>query len=51
MHLGLEASDAPPDYRGASPRPPPVINPNITFDAILGTTDDAVKGKGKKGKK
>jgi hypothetical protein len=50
VNLGLEAMDAPPSVRSSS-RPPPALNPNITFDAILGTTDEPAKGKGKKGKK
>jgi hypothetical protein len=51
VNLGLEVSDGPPDYRSVSPRPPAVVNPNITFDAILGPTEDIGKGKGKRGKK
>ncbi|OCT49704.1 hypothetical protein CLCR_06655 [Cladophialophora carrionii] len=50
VNLGLEATEAPPSVRSSS-RPPPILNPNITFDAILGTTDEGAKGKGKKGKK
>ncbi|OQV10793.1 hypothetical protein CLAIMM_14735 [Cladophialophora immunda] len=50
VNLGLEAMDAPPSYRGNS-RPPSTLNPNITFDAILGPSDEPAKGKGKKGKK
>ncbi|OAP64199.1 hypothetical protein AYL99_00171 [Fonsecaea erecta] len=50
VNLGLEAMDAPPSYRGNS-RPQSTFNPNITFDAILGTTEEPAKGKGKKGKK
>ncbi|EXJ61705.1 hypothetical protein A1O7_02134 [Cladophialophora yegresii CBS 114405] len=50
VNLGLEATEAPPSVRSSS-RPPPILNPNITFDAILGTTDEKAKGKGKKGKK
>ncbi|OAL33192.1 hypothetical protein AYO20_07509 [Fonsecaea nubica] len=50
VNLGLEAMDAPPSYRNSS-RTPSTLNPNITFDAILGTTDEPTKGKGKKGKK
>lgn len=46
MNLGLEAMAAPPP--SAAPRPVSVLNPNITFDAILGSQD---QGKGKKGKK
>ncbi|EXJ83347.1 hypothetical protein A1O1_06968 [Capronia coronata CBS 617.96] len=48
VHLGLEALDEPPPRQTS--RPTSVLNPNITFDAILGTTD-APKTKGKKGKK
>ena len=52
VYLGLEASDVPPGMRSASPRPPPVVlNPNITFDSFLGTTEETTKTKGKKGNK
>lgn len=45
VNLGLEAMAAPPERAS---RPVSVLNPNITFDAILGPQD---QGKGKKGKK
>jgi hypothetical protein len=45
VNLGLEAMAAPPERAS---RPTSVLNPNITFDAILGAQD---QGKGKKGKK
>ncbi|KIX04496.1 uncharacterized protein Z518_05366 [Rhinocladiella mackenziei CBS 650.93] len=48
MNLGLEAMDAPPPQRAS--RPNSAFNPNITFDAILGPTEE-LKPKGKKGKK
>lgn len=44
LNIGLEATAAPTER----PRPVSNYNPNITFDAILGTQD---QGKGKKGKK
>ncbi len=44
VNLGWEAMAAPPERA----RPVSTYNPNITFDAILGTQD---QGKGKKGKK
>ncbi|KIW88427.1 uncharacterized protein Z519_10996 [Cladophialophora bantiana CBS 173.52] len=50
VNLGLEVMDTPPSYRSNS-RPPSTLNPNITFDAILGPADEPAKGKGKKGKK
>ncbi|KAJ9605857.1 hypothetical protein H2200_009706 [Cladophialophora chaetospira] len=50
MNLGLEATEAPLAIRSSSRPPPAALNPNITFDAILGTTEDQPKGKGKKGK-
>lgn len=50
VNFGLEALDVPPPQRSA--RPQSSFNPNITFDDILGTSDDqSVKTKGKKGKK
>ncbi|EXJ87177.1 hypothetical protein A1O3_04136 [Capronia epimyces CBS 606.96] len=48
VNLGLEALDAPPPQQKS--RPTSTLNPNVTFDAILGTTDRP-KTKTKKGKK
>jgi hypothetical protein len=48
VNLGLEAMDAPPPQRMS--RPSSTFNPNITFDAILGTTEEP-KTKRKRGKK
>ena len=50
VNLGLDATDAPLSYRSSS-RPTSTFNPNITFDAMLGSTEDTTKSKGKKGKK
>jgi hypothetical protein len=47
LNLGLEASPAP--VLDTS-RPNSTYNPNITFDAILGASDDGTKTKGKKKK-
>lgn len=45
VNLGLEAMEAPP-----SQRPAPAINPNITFDAILGGPQEP-RVKGRRGRK
>lgn len=53
VSLGLDSTGGRPpssSYRSNS-RPPSTLNPNITFDAILGPSDEATKSKGKKGKK
>ncbi|EHY57180.1 hypothetical protein HRR80_003405 [Exophiala dermatitidis] len=51
VNLGLEALEEPPPRQTS--RPTSVFNPNITFDAILGTNDEpqTKAKKGKKGKK
>lgn len=49
VNLGLEVTDAPPPQRTS--RPSSMLNPEITFDSILGTTEESGKTKGKKGKK
>lgn len=51
VNLGLEVSDVPESMRSSSRPPPAPLNPNITFDAMLGVADEPKKGKGKKGKK
>ncbi|KAI1620308.1 hypothetical protein EDD37DRAFT_174017 [Exophiala viscosa] len=50
VNLGLDAMEAPPPQVQSRPKANPNYNPNLTFDSILGGSEDP-KAKGKRGKK
>ncbi|KAK5177134.1 hypothetical protein LTR44_010418 [Exophiala sp. CCFEE 6388] len=50
VNLGLKAMEAPPSQVRSRPKSNPNYNPNLTFDSILGGSEDP-KARGKRGKK